>query len=233
MLPLFSAILQFISPIFCVPKKDNKVHHILNLKKLNSFVVYHHFKMETIQSVMKMITPSCWMASIDIKDAYYSVKIHPNYQKYWKFKYEGVLYTYTAYPNGLASCPRQFTKLLKPPIAKLRSQGHILSRNIQSDSYEGCINTVLSTFKDVDNLGFVIHPHKSEFIPKQSIQYLGFLLDSVSMRISLSYDRKQKIKDFVQYILFQSENVLIRDVAKAVGYMVSSLPAIPFGGIHY
>ena len=229
---------QFISPIFCVPKKDNKVRLILNLKKLNSFVVYHHFKMETIQSVMKMITPNCWMASIDLKDAYYSVKIHPDYQKYLKFKYEGVLYAYTAYPNGLASCPRQFTKLLKPPISKLRSQGHILSSYIddiyiQSDSYEGCINTVLSTFKEFDNLGFVIHPHKSEFIPKQSIQYLGFLLDSVSMRISLPYDRKQKIKDFLQYIIFQSENVLIRDVAKAVGYMVSSLPAIPFGGIHY
>ena len=91
---------------------------------------------------------------------------------------------------------------------------------------------MLSTFKEFDNLGFVIHPHKSEFIPRQSIQYLGFLLDSVSMRISLPYDRKQKLKDFLQFILFQSENVLIRDVAKAVGYMVSSLPTIPFGGIH-
>ena len=110
---------QFISLTFCVPKRYNKVRLILNLKKLKSFVVYCHFKMETDQSVSKMITPNCWMASIDLKDAYYSVKIHPDYQNYLKFTYDGALYAFTAYPNGLASCPRQFTKLLTPPNAKL------------------------------------------------------------------------------------------------------------------
>ena len=155
--------LQYVSPIFCVPKKDNRVRLILNLRRLNSFVAYHHFKMETIQHILTMITPKCWMASIDLKDAYYSVKVHPSYQKYLKFSFQGSLYAYTAYPNGLASCPRQFTKLLKPPIALLRSRGHIISSYIddiyiQSDTYEGCVNSVLSTFKEFDNLGFVIHP---------------------------------------------------------------------------
>ena len=110
---------QFISPTFCVPKKDNTVRLILTLKKLNSFVVYCHFKMKTSQSVSKMITSNCWMASINRKDAYYSVKLHPDYQKYLKFAHDGGLYSFTAYPNGLASCPRQFNKLLKPPSAKL------------------------------------------------------------------------------------------------------------------
>ena len=133
---------QFISPIFCVPKKDGKIRLILNLKQLNSFVAYHHFKMETIQSILAMITPNCWMASIDLKDAYYSVRIHPSCQRYLKFCYEGSVYAYTAYPNGLASCPRQFTKLLKPPVAELRSQGHIIASYIddiylQSDTYRG------------------------------------------------------------------------------------------------
>ena len=95
---------QFISPIFCVPKKDGKIRLILNLKQLNSFVAYHHFKMETIQSILAMITLNCWMASIDLNDAYYSVRIHPSCQRYLKFCYEGSLYAYTAYPNGLASC---------------------------------------------------------------------------------------------------------------------------------
>ena len=121
---------QFISPIFCVPKKDGKIRIILNLKQLKSFVAYHHFKMETIQSILAMITPNCWMASIDLKDAYYSVRVHPSCQRYLKFCYEGSLYAYTAYPNGFASCPRQFTKLLKPPVAELRSQGHIIASYI-------------------------------------------------------------------------------------------------------
>ena len=229
---------QFISPIFCVPKKDGKIRLILNLKQLNSFVAYHHFKMETIQSILAMITPNCWMASIDLKDAYYSVRVHPSCQRYLKFCYEGSLYAYTAYPNGLASCPRQFTKLLKPPVAELRSQGHIIASYIddiylQSGTYEGCVNTVLSTFRQFNDLGFVVHPEKSEFFPKQQIKFLGFILDSISMTINLPSERKTKIKECLQNLKIHCHAVSIRDTAKAVGYMVSCLPAVPFGGIHY
>ena len=81
---------EFISPIFCVPKKDGTFRLILNLKQWNSFVSYHHFKMETIHSILAMITPNCWMASVDLTDAYYSVRIHPSYQRYLKFIYNGV-----------------------------------------------------------------------------------------------------------------------------------------------
>ena len=39
---------EYISPIFFSPKKDGSFRMILNLKKLNAYVVYHHFKMESI-----------------------------------------------------------------------------------------------------------------------------------------------------------------------------------------
>ena len=44
---------------------------ILNLKQLNEFVSYHHLKMDTIQTALKLIRPGCFMASVDLKDAYY------------------------------------------------------------------------------------------------------------------------------------------------------------------
>ena len=101
---------DYISPIFSVPKSDGSIRLILNLKKFNEFVKFTHFKMENIHTILGLVTPGCWMASIDLKDAYYSVKIHPQYQKYLKFTYANQLYMYTAYPNGLSSCPRRFTK---------------------------------------------------------------------------------------------------------------------------
>ena len=86
---------EFISPTFTVPKPDGNVRLILNLKRFNESVQYAHFKMETIHSIINLVTPGCWMASLDLKDAYYSVKIHPKYQKFLKFKFEGQLYQYT------------------------------------------------------------------------------------------------------------------------------------------
>ena len=43
---------DFISPIFTRPKKDGKLRLILNLKKLNKSVEYHHFKMETLRQAL-------------------------------------------------------------------------------------------------------------------------------------------------------------------------------------
>ena len=118
--PCTHEINEFISPIFMVPMPDNKIRLILNLKLLNSHVTYYHLKIDSIQSVTSMITQNCWMASVDLKDAYYSVLSHTAYQKYLRFQVLGQLYQFTAFPNGLASCPRKFTKLLKPPLAMLR-----------------------------------------------------------------------------------------------------------------
>lgn len=63
---------EFISPIFSVPKKDNRIRLILNLKNLNQYVQYHHFKMDSIHTALQLVTQDCWMASIDLEDAYYT-----------------------------------------------------------------------------------------------------------------------------------------------------------------
>ena len=76
---------EFISPIFIRAKKDGSHRMILNLKDLNTNVECHHFKMETLQSAIALMRPGCYMASIDLRDAYYSVPIDPDYKKYLKF----------------------------------------------------------------------------------------------------------------------------------------------------
>ena len=105
---------DFISPIFLRPKKDGTFRKILNLKKLNKFVKYHHFKMDTIWTAINMMRPNCFMASIDLKDAYYSVPICQDHQKFLKFFWKGEYYKFLVFVNGLALCPRKFTKLLRP-----------------------------------------------------------------------------------------------------------------------
>ena len=120
LVPCEHEINEFITPIFTVPKPDDQVRLILNLKSLNAYVTYYHFKMNSIHTVISMVTPNCWMASIDFKDAYYSVPIHPAYQRCLRFQFLGKLYQYTGHPNGLSSCPRLFIKLSKHPLATLR-----------------------------------------------------------------------------------------------------------------
>lgn len=67
---------EFISPIFLRPKPDGTYRMILNLQDFNEFVQYHHFKMDTLETAVKMTKPGCFMALIDLKDAYYTVPIY-------------------------------------------------------------------------------------------------------------------------------------------------------------
>ena len=46
---------NFISTVFTRKKKSGTLRFILNLKHLNSFVAYKHFKMESILDVFKII----------------------------------------------------------------------------------------------------------------------------------------------------------------------------------
>ena len=114
---------QLISTIFLTPQKDGLFTLILNLKKFNAFVYYQHFKMESLKHVVAMMKPGCFMACLDICDAYYSVPICIAHQKYLKFQFNGQLFQFTCMPNGLACAPRLFTKLLKPVYSSLRKQG--------------------------------------------------------------------------------------------------------------
>ena len=77
---------DFMSSIFTREKRDGSYRMILNLKQLNKHIEYEHFKMESVQSVLNIIRPNCWMASVDLKDAFYTVPIQPGHQKFLKFK---------------------------------------------------------------------------------------------------------------------------------------------------
>ena len=76
---------EIISPIFVRPKKDGSHRLILNLKQLNQFSPKVHFKMDTLHTVLKLVQRNCYIASIDLKDAYYSVRVANTDRKYLRF----------------------------------------------------------------------------------------------------------------------------------------------------
>ena len=55
---------------FLVPKPPDSFRLIINLKRLIKFLPsFAYFKMETTNSILTIITPDCYMANVDIKDA--------------------------------------------------------------------------------------------------------------------------------------------------------------------
>ena len=228
---------EILSPVFLRPKSDGTYRLILNLKKANEYIQNFHFKMDTIHTVLNLVKPNCFMASIDIKDAYYSIKIDEQHQKYLKFKFQGQCYNFTCLPNGLCCGPRKFTKLMKAPLAELRKRGHLVSSFIDDlinfgDTYEECIQNVADTILILQRLGLTTHPEKSHLIPTQEITFLGFIINSKTMKIKLTEEKMTSIFEECQNAL-HSTSLKIRDVAKVIGKIIATFPAVKYGPLHF
>ena len=156
-------------------------------------------KWTCLKMPISLMKPNCFMASIDLKDAYYFVPIAQARQKYLKFQWENKFYAFTCFPNGLAFCPCKFTKLLKPVYSVLRQLGHVSLPYIddsflQGDDYS-CLGNVLDTIRLLYYFGFLIHPEKSVLVPTQRLTFLGFILDSALMRIYMTPAKIAKVID--------------------------------------
>ena len=101
--PAVQTLDEYISTIFVRKKESGRYRMILNLQGLNKHTEKHHFKMDTLSSAVRLMTPNCFTALIDLKDAYYSVSIAGEHHKYLRFYWKGFLYQLTCMPNGLSS----------------------------------------------------------------------------------------------------------------------------------
>ena len=79
-----------------MPKKNGKLHLVIDLSLLNHYIDKQHFKMETVKSVRQSIMDNDWAVSIDLTDAYLHVPIHPISRKYLRFVYDHQVFKFTA-----------------------------------------------------------------------------------------------------------------------------------------
>ena len=167
----------FLSEICLIPKKSGGFRPIINLKGLNNFIAYRHFKMEGIQTIRQTIRRGCCLAKIDLKDAYLSVQMRENCRRFLRFQWKGVIYEFVCLPFRLASVPWAFTKLLRPVVAHLwrvmiRVIIYLDDILIVQASREATSQAVKIVRRLLESLGFVISEEKSEEDPTQKIEYI-------------------------------------------------------------
>ena len=227
---------QVLSNIFLRPKKDGSYRMILDLTWVNKHVVYEHFKMCSLETAKDMLRENCWMASVDLRDAYYSVRVHEHDRKFLRFKWFGIIYQFTCMPNGLACAPRFFTKLLNPIFAYMRNLGHETFQYIDdsfvvADTKEQCSRSGKVLCEMLESLGFIIHEDKSILEPTRKLEFLGFMLDSTQMKVFLTKDKELKLVKVINETL-QKSMPTIREVAGLIGLMIAYSKAFDFAQAH-
>ena len=123
------------------------------------------------------------------------------------------------------------------PLSNIRKNGHPIMGYIDdfllvNKTFKESEHATLYVSEVFRNLGFVVHPEKSSFLPKQEITFLGFIIDSKSMTLTITEKRRNKLRTLLN-ILINIKMPKIRFVAKVLGHITSVMPASKFGPLHY
>ena len=195
-----------------------------------------HFKMESIHNVIQVVQHNSWMTSVDLKDAFYSTPVKMEHQKFLKFPWD-LPYQYTAMPNGYADATRIFTNILKPPFSLLRKLGH--QSVVYVDDTFRIGSTVIECDQNIDTtifllqlLGFTIHLKKSVLTSTKSLDFIGYIISTEQMTLTLTTRKKEKIKKLCD-VLLSKEKPTIRLVALLLGNMAAAFEPVPFDRLYY
>lgn len=226
----------YYSTIFMVPKRQGGLRPILNLKPLNQFVIPHHFKMETLRSILKSLKIGDWAVKLDLQDAYFHIPIHKHYRKFLRFSILGKKYQYRALPFGLRSAPRIFTKVMAVVGAFLRKQMiHIFMYlddwMLKNSSKVKLTKQLQYTQELLKNLGLIINVKKSCLVPTQIIEYLGAVIHLKEGLVFPSLERFKNISQMIQ-IFLNSQTVEARVMLRLLGLMASCIDLVPWARLH-
>ena len=228
---------SYISYIFPVPKKTiGEFRIIFDLTELNKFIAKVHFQMDSLFSIMALISPGDFLVSIDLSDAYHSVAMHSSSMPFLAFLLSKVYYQFACLPQGLSSSPRVFTMLMRVVLTFLRSRSvkiagwiddFILSAS-SADLISSHASFTIQTFRE---LGFLPNIAKSHLKPVQQLNHLGLIWDTVSYTVSVPPDKLLAVQEKCRTAL--SSRVPLRLLSSILGSIEFFRWGFPHAALHY
>lgn len=154
-----------------------------------------------------------------------------------KFQVQDQLYKFFSLPNGLSSSTRIFTKLVKPVSSTFRTRSNVSSGYLDDsfllgDTFAECQTDVNDTHVRFNDLGFTVSGEKSVTLPTQVIVHLGFVLNSISMTVSLTKEKIDNITRLGQDIISR-RSCSIREHAQLIGTLVSCSSGVEYVPLYY
>ena len=223
----------FYSKYFLVPKKDGGIRPILNLKSFNRCLRKHHFKMETLPNILPTVLPGDWMASVDLKDAYFHVPIAVEHRKYLRFAFQGQHWQYKVTPFGLSLAPMLFTRVVFSIIAWLRVQGvrihaYLDDLLILAESPSRCLEALTLTVQVLVRAGFTVNLKKSDLRPSQDLVYIGGRLRTDLGRVLLPEDRKEALIRVMRKFSRVGARHTARQWLQILGLMAATISTVQY-----
>ena len=228
--------LGFFNRLFLVPKPNNKWRPILDLSNLNLFRKAEKFKMETPETIRTSLPQGEWVTSIDFKDAYFHIPIQEQFRKYLRFHVQGQAYQFKALPFGLSTAPLEFTVIAKE-VKRMASHKGIRIHQylddwlVRATSHQACLQHTQSLVRICQKLGWLVNLEKSELVPKQIFDFVGYQFDLRAGRVRLTPDRWQNLQDKILEIM-SLPHCPVRQFMSLIGLLTATEKQVHLGRLH-
>ena len=189
--------------------------------------------METVASVLLSVREGDFLASLDLKDAYFQIPIHGSSRKLLRFMSEGTVYQFKALCFGLSTAPQVFTRVFAAVSAWAHARGIRLLRYLDdwlvlSSSEKKAKESIRELLSLCRTLGIVINEKKSDLVPSQSAKYLGMTIDTGASKVFPSLARVEKFLTVAErFCTMQSPPAQLWQVV--LGHLASLERLVPHG----
>ena len=228
--------LAFYNRLFLVPKPNGKWRPILDLSRLNLFLSTGTFKMETPETIRLSLKTGEWVTSLDFSDAYFHIPIAPRSRKYLRFFLFHQTFQFTALPFGLATAPLEFTKVVKEVKLMAQARGIRIHQYLddwllRAPSPEICLQHTQTLLALCQQLGWVVNMTKSELVPKQVFNFVGYRFDLITGRVLPTQDRWETLQEKLRFMK-DHHQCTVRQFMSLIGLLTATEKQVCAGRLH-
>lgn len=238
----------FVSPISAVPKANGGIRVIHDLSSPSYACLNDHaekdcdLKYQSVQDAISHLRPGYYMAKIDLKSAYRSVKTHPSSWPFtglkWNFSGEkhSTFLCDTRLPFGARKSPGVFHRLTQAVRRSLMRQGftpvvvYVDDFLIIASTFEECQAAFETLISLLRRLGFRIAWDKV-VDPTQRLTFLGVEICSINGTLSLCDEKRIKLVKVLQEFSLR-RRVSKKQLQKLSGKLSWASQVVPWGRLH-
>lgn len=164
--------------VLFAPKKDGSIRPCIDYRRLNAKTIKNRYPLPRIDELQDRLLGATWFTAIDIRDAYYRVRMAEGEEWKTAFKTRWGLYEYQVMPFGLTNAPGTFQALINDTLREylddfvLAYLDDILIFSTSYDEHVRHVRKVLTKLREKD---LPIKLSKCDF-HKHSMPFLGFIV---------------------------------------------------------
>jgi hypothetical protein len=183
------------APILFTPKKDGGLRLCVDYRGLNAVTIKNRYPLPLISEIMDRVTRAKYFSKIDLKDAYYRLRIKTGDEWKTAFRTRYGHYEFLVVPMGLTNSPATFQAYINKALHGLVDDfcivylDDILVFSKTEEEHDQHLQRVCERLREAE---LYAKPSKCQFYQTE-IEFLGFIIGTQGIRIDPK--RVQTIKE--------------------------------------